>query len=156
MRIAFCVVGKIKAGPEFNLLKKYLDRINRIGRNFHIGPVEVVEVDSKVCKGSTDELKRLESIIPVDSYRILLDERGKQVDSIIFSGRIVALRDSGIKNVSFIIGGSNGVSEEFRKNNNEVMSFSKMVWPHLLFRVMLAEQLYRCVTIVSGAPYHKK
>ena len=86
---------------------------------------------------------------------VALDERGKGIGSEAFASQIGRWRDDGRPAVSFVIGGADGLDPDFVKSADLVLSFSPMVWPHQLVRIMLAEQLYRTTTILSGHPYHR-
>ena len=72
-----------------------------------------------------------------------------------FAARLARWRDNGRADLALIIGGADGVAPELRDQSDHVLSFGKMVWPHMLVRVMLAEQLYRAASILAGAPYHR-
>ena len=84
-----------------------------------------------------------------------LDERGKQMGSPDLSQMLARLRDDGVRDLSFIIGGADGLTAQVRQRADMLLSFGKMVWPHMLARVMLAEQLYRAASIEAGSPYHR-
>jgi 23S rRNA (pseudouridine1915-N3)-methyltransferase len=83
-----------------------------------------------------------------------LDERGEAMTSPAFAGLLGRWRDEG-RDAAFVIGGADGIDPELRGRANKLLSFGAMVWPHLLVRVMLAEQLYRAATILAGTPYHR-
>ena len=90
-----------------------------------------------------------------NSKIISLDERGKIITTIDFYNLINEYKNNSINNINFIIGGADGLSEEVRQKSNYILSFGKMVFPHLMVRVMLIEQLYRVWTITNNHPYHK-
>ena len=85
----------------------------------------------------------------------VLDERGKTHSSPQFADRLATWRDQGRQDVAFVIGGADGLAPELRDRADEALSFGAMVWPHMLVRVMLAEQLYRAASILAGSPYHR-
>ena len=85
----------------------------------------------------------------------VLDERGKVISSPDLSDRLAAWRDQGRGDVAFVIGGADGLDASLRAEADFALSFGKMVWPHMLVRVMLSEQLYRAASILAGAPYHR-
>jgi 23S rRNA (pseudouridine1915-N3)-methyltransferase len=93
--------------------------------------------------------------LPRDAVTIVLDERGKSISSEDFARRLARLRDEGASDVAFLIGGPDGHGEELRKKAVLLLSFGSMTWPHRLVRVMLAEQIYRAVTILVKHPYHR-
>ena len=72
-----------------------------------------------------------------------------------FATRLARWRDAGLQDVAFLIGGADGIDKSLSERADTTLSFGKMVWPHLLARVMLAEQLYRAATILAGGPYHR-
>ena len=85
-----------------------------------------------------------------------LDEHAKMISSVEFAGLLATLRDQGVANLGFVIGGADGLDEGLKKSFNQGISFGKMVWPHMLVRAMLCEQLYRAASILAGAPYHRE
>ena len=85
----------------------------------------------------------------------VLDERGKVETSPAFAERLGTWRDAGRGDLAFVIGGADGIDPSLRAEADHALSFGKMVWPHMLVRVMLAEQLYRAAAILSGGPYHR-
>ena len=101
------------------------------------------------------EGERLLGVIPQDAYVIALSPDGKMPDSIQFSKRMDQLALSGKSHVVFVIGGSLGLSDAVRKRSDEIWSFSRLTFPHQLFRLILLEQLYRSFRISRGEPYHK-
>jgi len=72
-----------------------------------------------------------------------------------FSAELARWRDAGRQDVAFVIGGADGIAPSLRSRADFSISFGRMVWPHMLVRVMLAEQMYRAVTILAGSPYHR-
>lgn len=84
-----------------------------------------------------------------------LDERGKLFTSPEFAARLSDWRDEGRSDIAFLIGGADGLDPNLRGRADVTLSFGKMVWPHMLARVMLAEQIYRATSILAGAPYHR-
>ena len=86
---------------------------------------------------------------------VALDGRGKRLSSEELAAFIAGKCAAGVSEFSFLIGGSHGLAEDAVKRADEVVSFGAMTFPHQLFRVMLAEQLYRAFTIIGGTPYHK-
>lgn len=154
MRITICAVGRLKAGPEAELVADYLQRFERAGRGLGLGPVSVTEIDPR-RSGSASEARLLGNAVPRGAHTIALDERGDIVSSEAFARRIMALAERGEKEIAFLIGGADGLSPELRAQADGLLSFGSMVWPHMLARVMLAEQLYRAVSILAGTPYHR-
>ncbi len=101
------------------------------------------------------EAALLQGAIPKGAIQIVLDERGKQISSPKFAKSLAAWRDEGRGDLACAIGGADGLHPEMRASADLVLSFGPMVWPHMLVRVMLAEQLYRAASILAGSPYHK-
>ncbi len=155
MRVTLCVVGRLRAGPERDLIDDYLTRFDRTGRALGLGPIDVREVEDRKGGGMTAEAVLLEKALPAGAAVIALDERGKIKTSPDFSQDLAKWRDDGRSDLAFIIGGAAGIDPALRAKCNASLSFGKMVWPHMLVRVMLAEQLYRAASILSGAPYHR-
>jgi 23S rRNA (pseudouridine1915-N3)-methyltransferase len=155
MRVTLCVVGRLRAGPERDLIDDCLTRFDRTGRALGLGPIDVREVEDRKGGGMTAEAVVLEKALPAGAAVIALDERGKIKTSPDFSQDLAKWRDDGRSDLAFIIGGAAGIDPALRAKCDASLSFGKMVWPHMLVRVMLAEQLYRAASILSGAPYHR-
>jgi 23S rRNA (pseudouridine1915-N3)-methyltransferase len=94
--------------------------------------------------------------LPAGGVVVALDERGKTLGSEDFAQRLLRWRDDGKPALSFVIGGADGLDPAFVKAADLTLSFSPLTWPHQLVRIMLAEQLYRATTILSGHPYHRE
>ena len=155
MRVHLVVVGRLGAGPELDLIKDYLTRFDRTGRALGLGPAQVIEVEDKKGGGMTAEAALLEKAIPSGALVCCLDERGKVMSSPDFADQLGQWRDNGRQDVAFVIGGADGIDPALRERADALLSFGKMVWPHMLVRVMLSEQLYRAASILAGAPYHR-
>lgn len=156
MRLSIVAVGRMRAGPEKMIVDDYLKRFDRSGRSLGLGPVRVVEVDDRKGGGMAAEAKLLHRALPNDALIAVLDERGQIESSPQFAKRIAGWRDQGQSDLAFVIGGADGIDMSLRQQARFSLSFGKMVWPHMLVRVMLAEQLYRAASILSGAPYHRQ
>ena len=154
MRVTICAVGRLRAGPERELLDDYLLRFDRTGRALGLGPATVTEVESKRGGGMAEEAALLSRAIPEGAALCLLDERGETPTSPDFARWLADWRDTG-RDCAFVIGGADGIDPGLRPRADRMLSFGRMVWPHMLARVMLAEQLYRAATILSGGPYHR-
>ena len=155
MRIHICAVGRLRAGPELDLTSDYLKRFDRNGRAIGLGQALMAEVEDKKGGGMAAEAALLERAIPGGALICCLDERGRQMSSPDFAGLIAGWRDAGRQDAAFVIGGADGLDPAFRDRADATLSFGAMVWPHLLVRVMLAEQLYRAASILAGSPYHR-
>lgn len=155
MRVHICVVGRLRAGPERELIDDYLKRFERTGRALGLGPAQVVEVEDKKGGGMAAEAALLTRAVPAGALICVLDERGRVETSPAFAKRLGGWRDMGRSDVAFIIGGADGIDKALRAKADHALSFGQMVWPHMLVRVMLAEQLYRAASILAGGPYHR-
>lgn len=155
MKLSLIVVGRMRNGPERQLLDDYLTRFERTGRGLGFGPVSVIEVEDKKNTGTRGEAVLLRNAIPKAAVLVALDERGKVISSPEFSQKLAGWRDQGQGHVAFVIGGADGIDAGLRNDADMLLSFGKMVWPHMLARVMLGEQLYRAASILAGAPYHR-
>ncbi len=155
MRLHLCAVGRLRAGPERDLVDDYLGRLDRTGRPLGLGPASEHEVEDKKGGGMTAEGLLLSRTIPEGAALCVLDERGKTVSSPEFAQVLAQWRDAGRQDAAFVIGGADGVDPSLRSRADLAISFGRMVWPHMLVRVMLAEQLYRAATILAGSPYHR-
>lgn len=154
MKILISAIGKSNKGPEAELTQDYLNRFDKIGRNLGLGPAELITSEAK-NSDQTAEAALLEKPIPAGARLLTLDERGKLLDSISFANKLAEWRDTDNRPLAILIGGADGIDPTVRANADFSMSFGKMVWPHMLARVMLAEQLYRAASILSGSPYHR-
>jgi 23S rRNA (pseudouridine1915-N3)-methyltransferase len=148
-------VGRLRAGPERDLADDYMLRFDRTGRPLGLGPITEHEVEDKKNLGMTAEAALLERAIPSGALLATLDERGRVMSSPEFAEQLARWRDAGRQDVAFVIGGADGIAPSLRDRAEFSLSFGKMVWPHMLVRVMLAEQLYRAATILGGGPYHR-
>ncbi|OIQ29233.1 MAG: 23S rRNA (pseudouridine(1915)-N(3))-methyltransferase RlmH [Alphaproteobacteria bacterium MedPE-SWcel] len=155
MRVHICAVGRLRAGPEKTLIDDYIQRFDRTGRALGLGPARIVEVEDKKGAGMAAEAELLRKALPKGAVVCTLDERGKVLSSPEFSERLAGWRDTGRQDLAFVIGGADGIDPALRREADFALSFGKMVWPHMLVRVMLAEQIYRAATILSGGPYHR-
>ena len=155
MRISICAVGRLRAGPEKTLLDDYLTRFDRTGRALGLGPASVVEVEDKKNTGMGAEAALLRKAVPKGAVICTLDERGREMSSPDFAQKLGGWRDAGRQDLALVIGGADGIDPSLRAAADFSISFGSMVWPHMLVRVMLAEQLYRAATILAGGPYHR-
>ena len=155
MRIHVIAVGRLRAGPEKTLIEDYLARFDRTGRALGLGPVSLVEVEDRKGGGMAKEAGLLRRALPKGAMVCTLDERGKKLTSPEFAARLAKWRDTGCGDLALVIGGADGIDPDLRAEADFSLSLGAMVWPHMLARVMLAEQLYRGATILAGGPYHR-
>ncbi|HEV7291244.1 MAG TPA: 23S rRNA (pseudouridine(1915)-N(3))-methyltransferase RlmH [Devosia sp.] len=158
MRIVVAAVGRMKTGPERELVARYLERASGSGKPLALIGFEVTELTESragsAASRKSEEAKSLRSALP-DGIVVALDERGKSIGSETFAHQLGRWRDDGRPAASFVIGGADGLDPDFVRSADLVLSFSPLTWPHQLVRIMLAEQLYRATTILSGHPYHR-
>ena len=159
MRVGIIAVGRMKQGPERELVARYLDRAIATGRPLGLTGFSVTELaESRAGSAASrkaEEIRAIRQHLP-GHVAIALDEHGKTVGSEDFAQRLVRWRDDGKPALSFVIGGADGLDPDFVKAADLTLSFSPLTWPHQLVRIMLAEQLYRATTILSGHPYHRE
>ncbi|MFN3844444.1 MAG: 23S rRNA (pseudouridine(1915)-N(3))-methyltransferase RlmH [Paracoccaceae bacterium] len=155
MRVHLCAVGRLRPGPERSLIDDYVTRFDRTGRALALGPLTEHEVEDKRGGGMAAEADLLGRAIPAGAVIVTLDERGSLVTSPEFAALLAGWRDAGRQDLAFVIGGADGIDPALRARADASISFGKMVWPHMLVRVMLCEQLYRAASILAGMPYHR-
>jgi 23S rRNA (pseudouridine1915-N3)-methyltransferase len=155
MRLHICAVGRIRKGPERALIDDYILRFDRTGRSLSLGPCHEHEIDDRKAVTAADEARLLERALPTGAVIIALDERGEMLNSRSFAQAMALQRDSGVSDLTFVIGGADGLDPALRGKADKLLSLGPMVWPHMLARVMLCEQIYRAATILAGGPYHR-
>ncbi len=145
MKVLISAIGKAK--PSSAQQQLYLDYIKRLPW----------KVESKEFVASTKarEAEQLLAACAGYEYIIALDESGSLLSSREFSEHIGGLQQNGISSFAFIIGGADGLDQSVLKKAKLVWSFGRVTWPHMLVRGMLAEQLYRAHSVLSGHPYHR-
>jgi 23S rRNA (pseudouridine1915-N3)-methyltransferase len=153
LRISLICVGKLGAAPEAKLALDYAARAAAAGRALGLSPIEIVEVEArKPSKAAEAEVILARA---AGARLIACDERGPARSSRDFAAHLAALRDDGQRHLAFAIGGADGLDATLRDAAAETLSFGPQTWPHALARVMLAEQIYRAVSILAGSPYHR-
>ncbi|NLK36974.1 MAG: 23S rRNA (pseudouridine(1915)-N(3))-methyltransferase RlmH [Epulopiscium sp.] len=159
MKISVVCVGKLKEKYWREAVEEYSKRLSRYSK------LEVVEVaDEKAPETMSEaqenivrqkEGERILKAIKEDAYVILLAIEGKQYTSEGFSQFIEEHMIRGVSHITFVIGGSLGLSQEVMKRGDAAVSFSAMTFPHQMMRVILLEQIYRGFKIITKEPYHK-
>ncbi len=155
MRVHLCAVGRLRAGPEKSLVDDYATRFDRTGRALGLGPLTITEIEDRKGGGIEAEAALLARALPERARLIALDERGKTMDSPDLAATLARFRDDGTSDLAFVIGGADGIAPALRARADLALSLGRMVWPHMLARVMLTEQLYRSAAILAGTPYHR-
>lgn len=152
MRLWLAAVGRLRAGPVRDIVDEYVGRSH--------WPVTLREVEArKKLSGPAlrdHEGDLLMAAIPPQATLVALDERGRDLSSTRFAERLGRWRDDGVSDLAFVIGGADGLAKPVRDRAALVLAFGRATWPHLLVRAMLAEQIYRAQTILSGHPYHRE
>ncbi len=149
--IRIICVGKIKENYLKEAISEYLKRLTKYTK---IEIVELPDVSYDMKKTINEESLNILSHLKESDYNILLDINGMEYDSLEFAKNLDNIRNNN-SNITFIIGGSYGVSLDVKNKVNMKISFSKLTFPHQLFRVMLLEQIYRAFKIINNEEYHK-
>ncbi|MGB3501823.1 MAG: 23S rRNA (pseudouridine(1915)-N(3))-methyltransferase RlmH [Mesorhizobium sp.] len=158
MRVGIFAVGRMKAGPERELSARYLDRFAKAGPALGLdysGLTEITESRAQTADLRKQEEGRALLQAADGAALILLDETGKNLSSAEFAQKLADIRDRGAKSALLAIGGADGHDPALKAQATLVLSFGAATWPHQMVRIMLAEQLYRAATILSGHPYHR-
>ena len=151
MKLTFLSVGKDRSGLFSPGVDEY---VRRLGHTAKVSVVELSESRASGDKAKEEEGKALLGKLGPRDALVALDERGKQLSSVDFAKWLGRQQDSG-RDVAFVIGGDEGLSDEVRAKAALVLSLSAMTLPHRLARLMLVEQVYRGFSILRGEPYHK-
>jgi 23S rRNA (pseudouridine1915-N3)-methyltransferase len=159
MRVVVAAVGRLKQGPEHELAERYRKRAAEAGRSAGLSAVDVIEIKESraadAARRMVEESIAIANVIPERAATAILDARGKTISSAAFAGRLQEWRQQNKPAVVFIIGAADGLAPGLREKATLAIAFGTATWPHQLVRVMLLEQLYRAVTILSGHPYHR-
>ncbi len=155
MRIVIAAVGRARGGPERDLFDHYRSRLTRQVFS-ELQLKEVAERRSLPREAAVEQEGRLLlEAIPQGAVMVALDEAGRQMSSTELADFIAQQRDAGLRETAFVIGGADGLAPAVRAHARFLLSFGRATWPHLLVRALLAEQLYRVQTILTGHPYHR-
>lgn len=152
MKINIVCVGKIKEKFFVEAINEYAKRLSRFCN------LKIIEVEEESKMSNTDKKCEIESenlLEKCGGIIVALDGSGKLLSSPEIANFIKLKTNNGISEISFVIGGSNGLSQNLKNRADLVLSFGKITFPHQLFRVVLLEQIYRAFTILEGLPYHK-
>jgi 23S rRNA (pseudouridine1915-N3)-methyltransferase len=160
MRVLVLAVGRMKSGAEAELAERYRKRAAQAGRNLGLRDIEIIEIKEsrapETAKRRIEESIALATLIPDGAVMVLLDEKGPSLGSGEIAQKIRAWRDGGLGELVFLLGGPDGVAQSLREKAALTLAFGPATWPHQLARVMLLEQIYRAITILSGHPYHRE
>lgn len=144
LRVEVIAAGKMKAGPQKALWDEYVKRIG--------WPLALHEVEGR---SREEECAKIEKRLNPQAFIFALDETGKSIGSRVFADKLAVLAAEGRPDIQFVIGGADGLTSEIREKAHFLLSFGAQTWPHMMVRVMLAEQIYRARQILSGHPYHR-
>jgi 23S rRNA (pseudouridine1915-N3)-methyltransferase len=158
LRLSLLAVGRLKSGPERELVDRYRQRIEGMGRGLGLTGFDMVELPES--RARRDDDRRAEEAVALlekagASALIAFDERGKSLTSDAFAARIRQWRDDGRPEIVCVIGGPDGLDPKIRRRADLVVSFGALTLPHQIVRALVAEQLYRALTIIAGHPYHR-
>jgi 23S rRNA (pseudouridine1915-N3)-methyltransferase len=131
--------GRIGRGPEAELVERYLARVS--------WPTRITELPDR--GGRVPQL-------PAGAVTVMLDEKGRSLGSLAFAEQLGRWRDDGMREARFLIGAADGFDDTERGRADLLLNFGALTWPHLMVRAMLAEQLWRAVSILAGHPYHRE
>jgi 23S rRNA (pseudouridine1915-N3)-methyltransferase len=147
--VRLIAVGKLKAGPEADLFERYTTRIKP-----KLSLMEIPEGHGAPAEVKRREAEALLAALPGQCFAIALDHAAPPPSSEIFAQHLETWLAEG-KDVVFLIGGAEGFDRTVLDRANHVLSLGPLTWPHMLVRVMLAEQIYRARSIAAGHPYHR-
>ncbi len=151
MRLWLAAVGRARPGPEAELFRAYGGRLQP--------ELQLREVEEKRKLPPPERMAReaelLLAALPAGATVVVLDERGQAMPSRAFAERLGRWRDDGIADLAFVVGGADGHGDAVRARAGLLLSLGPMTWPHMLVRVLLAEQLWRAQSILAGHPYHR-
>ena len=169
MKLTLLAVGRLKAGPERELVARYGARITASARPLGLSGPEMIEISESRARREDD--RRSEEALAIRNHLtrgtgsgsgnggnrrlILFDERGKSISSAAFADQLATWRDDGVAAAAFVIGGPDGLDPSLMQEAGLSLSFGRLTLPHQLVRVLVAEQIYRALTIMGGHPYHR-
>ena len=160
MKITLAAVGRLRHGPEHDLVADFADRIAKQGRNVGLTEFDIREVEApKALSGAERQAREAALLLEATqdaTRRIALDERGSNPTSQKFADDLARSRDNGEARIAFYLGGADGHDAAFLKRMDGKLSLGAMTLPHMLARAVFCEQVYRAMTIWSGHPYHRE
>jgi 23S rRNA (pseudouridine1915-N3)-methyltransferase len=158
MHLTIAAIGRLKAGPERALLERFVDRVGKAGRSLGLTVAVREFAESRATTAATrkdQEAAAILAAVPRGAVLVALDEAGTPLASRAFAERIAKWRESAVTDLVFVIGGADGLAPAIAERADFRLAFGPATWPHQLVRIMLAEQLYRVVTILTAHPYHR-
>ncbi|MCP4072674.1 MAG: 23S rRNA (pseudouridine(1915)-N(3))-methyltransferase RlmH [Hyphomicrobiales bacterium] len=160
MKLRISAIGKLKSGPEQELFSRYLKRAR--GTGVQLGFPTISHHQFPESKNTTGTIRKqqeaelLFSTTAKGNILLIFDENGKDFSSSEFAHLLANQRDQGAKELTMALGGPDGLDREFVGKANFSIRFGSMTWPHQIARILLAEQIYRAMTILAGHPYHRQ
>ena len=151
MKIIIVAHGKIKKGPELELIADYVTRFNKQFNNDFLNSLEISESNELEVIFNT----KVSQMLDGKETMVLLDKSGEHIDSEGFAKFLNTFSEKGISQISFVVGGSEGFPKQLISKAKKILAVSKMVFPHKIARLILVEQLYRAKCIINRHPYHK-
>lgn len=157
MKIAIVAVGRLKQGAERDLVQRYRERAEALGRGLGVSGLDIAEIAESRARRDADRCRdEAEAIRRAAGPRfIAFDERGQAPSSEAFAAGLRRHLDQGLPGMAYVIGGPDGLDPALRAEAEAVLSFGALTIPHQLVRVLVAEQIYRAFTILAGHPYHR-
>jgi 23S rRNA (pseudouridine1915-N3)-methyltransferase len=158
VRLSLLAVGRLKNGPERELVERYRQRIDGMGRALGLSGFDLVELPESRARREDDRRSEEASALldkVGSSVLVAFDERGRSPSSEAFAERIRQWRDEGRAGIACVIGGPDGLDPKVRQRADLVVSFGALTMPHQIVRALVVEQLYRALTIMAGHPYHR-
>jgi len=140
MQLHIIARGKIGRSPEHDLVTRYMQRIS--------WPTKITELP--------DVGGKFPAVKNAPLRTVMLDEKGAQINSVKLARQLESWRDTGVREVRFLIGAADGFDDTQRSEADLLIAFGKATWPHLLARAMIAEQLFRATSILANHPYHRE
>ena len=160
MRVVVAAVGRLKSGPEHDLVARYIKRLQKSGKPIGITSLNHIEIpESRAAtteQRKEEEAETLLSKLNPKTHIFAFDERGKNDSSPDFARQLETVLDSGMGDIAFVIGGPDGLAPTMRDKAKQIVSFGKLTMPHQLVRVLVLEQIYRATTILTNHPYHRE
>jgi 23S rRNA (pseudouridine1915-N3)-methyltransferase len=157
MQLSILAIGRMKAGPERELCERYLARAQQSGREIGFRGPDIIEFPESRARRPEDRKAEEASALSVraGAMSVALDERAPSLSSEAFAQKLATARDAGKASLTFIIGGADGLDPALTASAQWSLSFGALTLPHQIVRVLIAEQIYRAMTILSGHPYHR-
>ncbi|WP_342635277.1 23S rRNA (pseudouridine(1915)-N(3))-methyltransferase RlmH [Cohaesibacter haloalkalitolerans] len=159
MKLVISAIGRQKAGPETDLVARYLDRAQKAGRALGLNGPDILEFTESRARNTqerkTQEAEQTLAALPAGAFIVALDEHGKNMSSEDFAKLIDRERNQGTPAMAFCLGGPDGHGQALLGAASAKLALGAMTWPHQIARILLSEQIYRAMTILSGHPYHR-